>query len=103
MRIISQDGRVDFPYDKVMVEIEPEGMCNILLTTPEMAAMGQAYVAAEYTTPEKAVKVMEQLHHMYAKHVKASGRVLGGNKFYSPEFRFNPPKVFKFPADTEVR
>ena len=103
MRLISQDGRVDFPYDKVMVEIEPEGMKDILLSTPELAAMGQAYTVAKYSTPEKAITVMEQLHHMYAKHVKTSGRVIGGGNFYAPELRFNPPKVFKFPADTEVR
>lgn len=103
MRLISQDGRVDFPYEKVIVEIEPEGMKDILLSTPELAAMGQAYTVATYSDPEKAITVMQRLHNMYEKHVKASGRVLAGGKFYAPEVRFNPPKVFKFPADSEVR
>lgn len=103
MRLISQDGRVDFPYDKVMVEIDPANMQNIILTTPEMAAMGQAFVAAEYSSPEKARKVMDQLHYAYKNHLKSGGRVThGGNFFYTPEVRFDQPKVFKFPEDSEV-
>lgn len=102
MRIISQDGRVDFPYDKVVVEINPDGMKEILLTTPELAAMGQAFTAATYSTPEKAEKVMARLHKAYAHHLKINGKAVTGGKFYSPELRFNPPKIFKFPADSEV-
>ena len=102
MRIISQDGRVDFPYDKVMVEINPDGMKDILLTTPEMAAMGQAFTVATYSTPEKAEKVMGKLHYAYQHVAKAGGRTVGGGKFYAPEIRYNPPKIFKFPADSEV-
>lgn len=101
MRLISQDGRVDWAYDSVMVEIEPDKKCDILLTTPEMAAMGQAFTAAEYSTPEKAKKVMNRLHNVYRDHQRAAGRVVG-KQFYAPEFRYNPPKIFKFPEDSEV-
>lgn len=102
MRLISQDGRVDFPYDKVMVEINPDGMKEILLTTPEMAAMGQAFTAATYSTPEKAAEAMKRLHMAYANHLKINGKTVAGGKFYAPELRFNQPKIFKFPADSEV-
>ena len=102
MRVISQDGRVDFPYEKVMVEIDPSNMCDILLTTPEMAAMSQAFTAAEYSTPEKATKAMQMLHSTYLKHLKGIGKTVGGGKFYAPEFHFIQPKMFKFPADSEV-
>lgn len=101
MRIISQDGRTDFPYEKVIVEIDTDTMCNIMVMTPELITIDQAYLAAKYSTPEKAVKVMQQLHNAYAKHVRASGRVVS-SKFYAPEIRFIPPKVFQFPADSEV-
>ena len=103
MRLISQDGRVDFPYEKVMVEIEPEKMCDILISTPEMAAMGQAYIIATYSDPEKAINVMMRLHREYERYQRASGKPVGGGKFYAPEFRFTAPKVFKFPADAEVK
>ena len=102
MRLISQDGRYDFPYEKVMVTIEPEKMCDILVSTPETAVMGQAIIAAEYSTPEKAIKAMEQLQYAYRHHLKAPARSVMGGSFYVPEFRFNPPKAFKFPSDSEV-
>lgn len=102
MRLISQDGRVDFPYEFVMVEIEPTKKLEILLTTPEMAAMGQAFTAAEYSTPEKARKAMDMLHFAYKNYSKFGGRVVDNRRFYAPEIRFNPPKIFKFPEDSEV-
>lgn len=102
MRLISQDGKFDFPYEKVMVTIQSDEMCNILVSTPETAVMGEAIVAAKYSTPEKAIKVMEKLHYAYVNHLKAPARSVMGGNFYVPEFRFIPPKVFKLPADSEV-
>lgn len=106
MRIISQDGRVDFPYDLVMVEIEPENKKDILLTTPEMAAMGQAYVVAEYSTPERAKDAMKLLHDAYLQNPKMTGKTKlyerAGNGYHTHELSVKRYKVFQFPIDSEV-
>ena len=79
MRLISQDGKIDVPYDKVIL-----GICD--------QNNGQEYVIyayhdsprplfiATYSNTDKALKVMEMLR----------------------EKNFWNKDVFKFPADEEV-
>ena len=86
MRLISQDGKIDVPYDKVIL-----GICD--------QNNGQEYVIyayhdsprplfiATYSNTDKALKVMEMLREEYLATV------------YDYRTR---PKVFKFPADDEV-
>ena len=63
MRLISQDGMLDVPYEQVAIELkESEVWC-------EYSATVQSYctgrMVAKYTTEAKALKVMEMLRSTY--------------------------------------
>ena len=92
MRLISQDGMIDVPYEQVAIELkESEVWC-------EYSATVQSYCAgrmmAKYTTKDKALKVMEMLREEYLKYCIARS-----DDYW---FAFNNPKVFQFPKDEEV-
>ena len=83
MRLISQNGKIDVPYEKVIL-----GICD--------QNNGQEYVIyayhdsprplfiATYSTEAKALKVMEMLRNAYSR------------------FTNTYNIIFKFPADEEV-
>lgn len=57
MRIISQSGRFDIPYEMAVVYVEYESV---------IAKVGdERYVMGEYLTEEKAIEVMEHLRRSY--------------------------------------
>lgn len=93
MRVISQDGRIDLPYEQIVV---------VNNTVDEMAIIAYAvnsyddtvWKLAEYSTKEKAVKAMEELRTEYGSY-----RTVEGNMFYSA---FDYPKVFRLPQDGDV-
>lgn len=93
MRIISQNGKVDLPYEQVGVQINNLNKKDII-AYPMHVAGESHWTLAKYSTEEKAVKAMEMLRTKYGnyKQVKSS-------EYY---FAFNYPKVFRFPQDSEV-
>jgi hypothetical protein len=62
MRIISQDGRLDFPYERSIVFLSPKDA-----TIVQILAIGddEAGTLAKYSTAEKAQKAMEMLREAY--------------------------------------
>ena len=53
MRVISQDGSIDVPYEMAVVYVECEGV---------IAKVGdKRYVMGSYSTEKKAIKAMEML------------------------------------------
>lgn len=60
MRIISQNGLIDIPYDNTAFVITNEGF-GIFAYTPH----GQKYLMANYSTTEKAQEAMKKLHEIY--------------------------------------
>ena len=60
MRIVSQDGTIDVPYE--MSAIRNDGNLIILCMAGET---GKGSVIARYSTSEKAQKVMEMLRNAY--------------------------------------
>ena len=57
MRIISQSGRIDIPYEVAVVYVEYESV---------IAKVGdERYVMGNYSTEEKAIEVMEHLRRSY--------------------------------------
>lgn len=81
------------PYELVAVSID---------TVDEMMIIAYAvnsdddtiWNLAEYSTKEKAVKVMEMLRTEYGNYKQAKS-----SEYY---FAFTYPKVFRFPQDSEV-
>lgn len=82
MRIISQDGQIDLPYNRIMLCVE-----GVLVTARND---GKQYLIGKYHTEEKAINAMEMCREKY------QGFFTKGN------FMFDHPKVFRFPADDEI-
>lgn len=58
MRVISQNGKLDFPYENIVVEI----MDNVIVAyTPMTSPLRMA----QYKSQEKAEKAMQKLHECY--------------------------------------
>lgn len=67
MRVISQDGTMDFPYDSSLVSVY-EGCINgrIYVRMQLCGGYDDSVDVADYSTKEKAVKAMEMLREVYA-------------------------------------
>lgn len=93
MRIISQNGRVDLPYEQIAIAIDYDYKMTIIAYAVN-SDDDTIWKLAEYSTKEKAEKAMEELRTEYGGY-----RVVRGKTFYSA---FDYPKVFRFPQDSEV-
>lgn len=95
MRVISQDGTIDIPYEKFIFY---KTACNSIIATKdfvECADILLSGIIAEYSTREKALKAMEMLREKYLLYMRATNE----RNFYT---FFDNPKVFQFPKDDEV-
>lgn len=93
MRVISQDRSTDYPYDKSVVFLDPYNENNVKI---QLAGDKECFMLGKYSTKEKALKVMELLREAYLKFAHATN----SDSFYT---FFDNPKVFRFPADDEVK
>ena len=59
MRIISQDGKHDFPYENVIIKLSDDGFVFANFVN------GQPFLVAQYSSVEKAEKAMQMLHEAY--------------------------------------
>ena len=84
MRVISQDGTKDFPYENSIVFIDTRAKEAAFV---RMQAIGdnETSITAKYSTKEKAKKAMEMLREEYQKYASQ-----------------NYMKVFQFPAEEEL-
>ena len=89
MRLISQNGAIDVPYE--MSAIRNDDGLIILCMAGET---GKGSVIATYSTSEKAKKAMEMLHITY-KGNKVEEVYQEGTNYYHP--------TFQFPADEDVK
>lgn len=94
MRLISQDGMIDVPYDKVVIKATEHPFKTIISALFEREDYMKDIVMGCYSTESKALKVMEMLRKEYLKYCTARS-----DDYW---FAFNNPKVFKFPTDEDV-
>ena len=116
MRLVSQNGEFDVPYE--IVALSRTG--NIIKAYVPMVGE-KGTIIARYSTNEKAQKAMKALHKVYAgmlfaqnvemsdddyeECIKMAARGFGIIKTMvnSPDMKFEPTKiVFRFPEDDEV-
>ena len=90
MRLISQNGMIDVPYE--MSAIRNDDGLIILCMVGET---GKGSVIATYSTSEKAQKAMEMLREKYKDYAKVTNK----SNFFT---MFDYPKVFQFPQDEDV-
>lgn len=100
MRVISQDGNVDLPYEQIAV-------CHAMESVIALYN-GEKYILGKYSSKEKAYKAMEMLRKAYED-----------NKFYhymsatdtfekavsylnNEEFKEVTAEYFQFPQDDEI-
>lgn len=94
MRIISQNGKVDLPYEQIAISID----CDDEMTIIAYAVNSEddtIWNLAEYSTKEKAEKAMKMLRAEYVNFQETKS--INGSYF-----AFNYPRVFRFPYDSEV-
>lgn len=108
MRVISQYGRIDIPYDYFSLsmscaritsgKVEDRNVCSIVchnLSSPNGTKL------AEYSTEEKAKKTMEELRYAYMCHslVKMGKSPLDE---IGEKITMGLSGVFQFPAEEEL-
>lgn len=109
MRILPQDLKFDFPYEKVCIEILDSG--KIFAQGDIWGAQDNYIEIAKYSTAEKAQKAMEMLHIAYCGNLH---NVIDEFVFRAKNYDSRPEllkllneavestKYFKFPADDEI-
>ena len=105
MRVISQDGKLDFPYENSVVFINLVDASEI-----RIVAIGDDddVVIAKYSTEEKAKKAMEILRIVYGNnefyhHTGNSEHFTEFAKSLSEEmFKKATSEYFQFPAEEEL-
>lgn len=90
MRLVSQDGIIDVPYENVIIACENnrDGKYTIYARCSHCLGM------ATYSTEDKALKVMEMLRKRYLDYLDVKFETF----WYSNDY----PKVFQFPDDSDV-
>lgn len=90
MRVISQDGKSDIPYEHFAFSIVGNDSGYSIIATRNIAEPPEVAinsVIATYLTKEKAIKAMKMLRKQYKQYVGASVNIYG---------------VFQFPQDDEI-
>lgn len=100
MRVISQDGTMDFPYENSIVFIDTRAK---EATFVRLQAIGddETSIMAQYSSEEKAKKAMEELRYAYMCHslVKMGKSPLDG---IGEKITMGLSGVFQFPAEEEL-
>ena len=99
MRIISQDGLYDVPYEALAIRFH-ENDRTIILGVPlsvvsmDLVSDVPLITLVIYSTETKAQKAMEMLRNVYLEYEKGMS-----TEYW---FAFNFPKIFQFPQDEDV-
>lgn len=106
MRILSQDGKYDFPYEKVCLEVTDSGKIFAQGDVWGAAIEDNFIEVAAYENEEKARKAMEMLHGAYMSHgmykiMNESQRALFFASVSENEQSYLYG-VFQFPQDNEI-
>ena len=102
MRIISQDGTIDIPYEQCVIQRFKESIYFLNKNLTGIEQLVSDMILASYSTEEKAEKAMEMLQEEYGKHFFGQGGAMATVNLYVPAFAFIPPKIFRFPNDEDV-
>lgn len=97
MRVISQNGEIDLPYEHIVISRNGNCIhCNFLTENNTDCIIGI------YSTAEKAEKAMEMLRDKYLSRMELNGGYDMVSGCYVQPNYWVLPKVFQFPQDSEV-
>lgn len=108
MRIISQDGTIDVPYEMVVIQRFRSDVYFLNRNLTGVEDLINDIKLADYSTEEKAIKAMEMLreHNECAAFLKTIINTEKGAQFVSilPKTAFDKmtQNYFQFPKDDEV-
>lgn len=101
MRIISQDGTLDIPYEQVIVQRFKEKIYVLNKNLTGVVKLCDDMQIDKYSTEEKAKKSMEELKSAYICHNYFNlGKALPNG--IDEKLIFGFTGVFKFPAEEEL-
>jgi hypothetical protein len=102
MRVISQDGTLDMPYEEVIIQRFKSKIYFLNKNLTGVEPLTDDMQIAEYSTEEKAKKAMEMLREKYLTRMELDGGFDHVNKVYVQPNYWVLPKVFQFPAEEEL-
>ena len=94
MRVISQNGKFDLPYENLAIFVEYE---NVIARFEN-----ERYLLGQYSSKAKAIKAMEMLRGTYLSRMELDGGYDAVNGCYVQPNFWVLPKVFQFPQDDEI-
>lgn len=107
MRIISQNGLLDAPYELIAISPYSGNMATIVGTFPgnDLGKGDRVYILGKYSTEEKAIKAMEMCRKHYATAEYNRRIIPKGDTLVDMEIAkelLASGFIFQFPADEEV-
>lgn len=107
MRIISQNGLLDVPYELLAISPYSKNTATIVGTFPgnDLAKGDRIYILGEYSTEEKAIKAMEMCRKHYATAEYNRRIIPKGDTLVDMEIAkelLASGFIFQFPADDEI-
>lgn len=96
MRVISQDGKYDFPYESIILELMADGNMIYAYT-----GTGQPFRVADYSTKPKSLKAMELVRNAYESSLYSDHAYDNAAQVQRP-YIFIYNVVFQFPKDEDV-
>lgn len=101
MRVISQDGTIDMPYEEVIIQRFESRIYFLNKNLTGVEPLTDDMQIAEYSKEEKAKKAMEELRYAYMCHslVKMGKSPLDG---IGEKITIGLSGVFQFPAEEEL-
>lgn len=116
MRVVSQDGKFDFPYEKCCIWLNGKSVILSPISEPD-----SNYTYGSYATQEKAMKAIEMLRNSYTgmpvifkngemtdevfdvfKKINMYGIIANVEK-EQPKIEYINNVVFQFPKDEDVQ
>lgn len=102
MRVISQDGTIDIPYESVIIQRFGREIYFLNKNLIGVEQLVSDMDIATYSTEEKAKKAMEMLRDTYLSRMELDGGYDAVNGCYVQPNFWVLPKVFQFPKDEDV-
>ena len=108
MRVISQDGTIDVPYEMVVIQRFRNAIYFLNRNLTGVEGLINDIALAEYSTKEKAIKAMEMLKEHYG--LLSFMKLIAGTKKYESfikrftedDFIKATTEYFQFPQDDEI-
>ena len=101
MRVISQDGTIDIPYDSVIIQRFESRIYFLNKNLTGVEPLNDDMQIAEYSKEEKAKKAMEELRYAYICHTIVKMGQTPPDEI-DEKLAMGLSGVFQFPTDEEL-